>query len=413
MDSTQRARLQSLLTAILPDNLFYRKKYAAISVDAAMTDIATLPLTTRAEIEADQLAQPPFGTNLTYPVTRYNRLHQTSGSQGAPLRWLDTPESWAWWKSCWGRVYDGAGITADDRVMFAFSFGPFIGFWSAFESAAERGCLCLPAGGMSSQARVRFLIDNGATVLCCTPTYALHLADVARDAGLNTAGSAIRAVIVAGEPGGNIPATRTSIESAWGARVFDHAGMTEIGAWGYETFDRPGGLFVNEREFIAEVIDPKSLAPVVAGYLGELVLTNLGRVGSPLIRYRTGDLVRRESWDGAPGSEKVLWLAGGVLGRADDMLIIRGNNVFPSAIEGILRGVTGVAEFRLLVGSRSAMDELSIEIEPRSDAQAGEVVAAAAAEIRARLGFRVDVRAVAAGSLPRFELKARRVVRAP
>src|SRR5262249_37313695 len=139
---------------------------------------------------------------------------------GKPLRWLDTSRSWAWMIDCWRQMFAMMGLRPADRLFFAFSFGPFLGFWTAFDAAVQQGCLCLAAGGMNSSARLRCLLDNDATVLLATPTYALRLAEVAQEEGLDLRNSAIRAVIVAGEPGGSIAATRSRIETSWGARVF-------------------------------------------------------------------------------------------------------------------------------------------------------------------------------------------------
>lgn len=409
LELRQRERLAEVLKAAVRGR-FYAEKLVGVTFDPHSDPLERLPLTTRAELIADQAADPPYGGVLCAPLERFNRLHQTSGTTGgAPLRWLDTPESWAWWKRCWSTVYDAADLRSGEPVLFAFSFGPFIGFWSAFETAAERGNLCLAAGGMSTSARLQHLIDNRTRVVCCTPTYALHLGQVAAERGIRLAEGPVRALIVAGEPGGCVPSVRAAIERAWGARVFDHAGMTEIGAWGFEALEQPGGLFVNEDEFIAEVLNAQTQQPAAAGEEGELVLTNLGRLGSPLIRYRTGDRVRAErgrSYRGRP----LLWCAGGVLGRTDDMLIIRGNNVYPTAIEGIVREFDEVAEFRIVVARSAALVELDIEVEPRSAMGAAEVAGAIEDRVRDRLGFRPRVRWVPPGSLPRFEFKARRVV---
>lgn len=421
-DSTekrQRERLGAMLATVLSSNAFYQRKLDRVRFDPGRDPLETLPLTTRAEIEQDQRVHPPYGTNLTFTLERYTRLHQTSGSGGTPLRWLDTPETWEWWKGCWKTIYDAAGVTTADRIVFPFSFGPFVGFWSAFESAAARGNFVLAAGGMTTTARIQYTIDHRATIVCCTPTYALHMAEIATGERIDLRGSDVRGLIVAGELGGNIPETRAAIEEAWGARVFDHAGMTEIGAWGYEAIDAPGGLFVNETEFIAEVIDPASGVLLLDGRMGELVLTNLGRIGSPLIRYRTGDLVRLLR--GGPDSSienpkskiqgRGSWCPGGVLARVDDMLIVRGNNVFPSAIEGILRSLPGVAEFRIAIGQQGALGELRIEIERRPDTAAVTLAGAADKALRDRLNFRPDVRVVEPGTLPRFEMKAKRVIK--
>src|SRR4029077_10046377 len=154
------------------------------------------------------------GQALTYPVERYCRMHQTSGTSGQPLRWLDTTQSWNWLLGCWETMFQVVGLRAGDRLFFPFSFGPFLGFWTAFDAASRLGYLCLPGGGMSSAARLRFLLDNHATVVLCTPTYALRLAEVANQQGIDLKGGSVRLLIVAGEPGGSIAATRARIESA-------------------------------------------------------------------------------------------------------------------------------------------------------------------------------------------------------
>jgi phenylacetate-CoA ligase len=311
---------------------------------------------------------------------------------------------------CWAQIYRIIELRPDDVLAFPFSFGPFIGFWAAFEGATRLGNLCLAAGGMSSQARLKLFEENGATVVCCTPTYALRLAEVARQEGMNLAGGPVRAVIVAGEPGGSIPAVRKRIEAAWGARVFDHWGMTELGSLGIECVANPGGLHILETECIAEIVDPETLEPVAPGALGELIVTNLGRLGSPLIRYRTGDLVKVATRPCRCG-RNLLRLEGGILGRCDDMVNIRGNNVFPTSIEAILRDFDEVVEFRITVETRRAMQHLKLEIEPTPSAAADDLLDRIGRTIKDRLNFQAEVIVVTPGELPRFELKGRRFVR--
>lgn len=365
--------------------------------------LRVLPFTTKADLLEDQRAHPPYGTNLTDPLSAYIRFHQTSGTTGQPLRVLDTAASWEWWADCWATIYRAAGVRAEDVIFLAFSFGPFIGFWAAYEGARRIGALVVPGGGLSSAQRLRLLLDVSATVLVCTPTYALHLAEVARAEGLDLASSPVRATIHAGEPGASIPNTRRRIEDAWGARAYDHAGMTEMGAYGFTCLNHDG-FHVNEAEFIAEILDPLTGEPVSQGERGELVLTNLGRWGSPAVRYRTGDLVARGPARCACG-RTFLTLPGGVLGRVDDMLTIRGVNVYPASIENVLRAISDVQEFRIIVFQSGELDEIELELEcPEA------VTGAVAAALRQALGLRVSVRAVPAGTLPRFELKARRVV---
>lgn len=410
----QGERLRSQLAEILPRNRFYARKFSAAGVAAAdirsPVDLAALPFTTKAELLADQEAHPPYGEGLTYPRSHYCRLHQTSGTAGRPLRWLDTAESWDGLLQCWETIYRLGGLEAEERLLLAFSFGPFLGFWTAFEAACRLGYLCLAGGGMSSTARLRLLLDNEATVVLCTPTYALHLAEVARQEGIDLAASPVRRVIVAGEPGGSIPATRARIESAWGARLLDHSGMTETGPLTAECLENPAGLHVLETEYIAEVVEPASGRPVAAGELGELVITNLGRWGSPLLRYRTGDLVRVDPRP-CPCGRSFIRLDGGILGRTDDMIHLRGNNFYPSALEAVIRRFPEVAEYRVEVDQSGPLADLRVEIEPVSWGSTADIVEQVARAIRDELLFRAEVRAVAPGSLPRFEMKARRVMK--
>jgi len=216
---------------------------------------------------------------------------------------------------------------------------------------------------MATTARLRFLLEHKVTAVFCTPTYAIHLAEVAAAEGIDLRDSDVRAVIVAGEPGGCLSGTRERIEKAWGARVFDQYGLTEIGPAAVEHADDPGNLYVNAAEYIAEVLQPNGTEPVKAGEIGELVLTNLGRVGSPLIRYRTGDLVRESPESGPVNGTR---LVGGVLGRTDDMIHVRGNNLYPTAIEAVVRRFPDVVEFRIVVDRAGPLADLRIEVEPSS-----------------------------------------------
>jgi phenylacetate-CoA ligase len=348
------------------------------------------------------VAHPPFGTNLTNPLEHYVRLHQTSGSSGdRPLRWLDTAESWEWWLRIWAEhVYRAARVTARDRMFFAFSFGPFIGFWSAFGGAQLLGALCMSGGGMTSEQRLRSMLDLDATVLLSTPTYALRLADVANELGLDLRRSGVRVTIHAGEPGASIPATRAAIEAAYGATCFDHTGMTELGPTGFSCAQRDG-IHLIESEFIFEVVDPTG-RPVDEG---ELVATNLGRWGMPLVRYRTGDRVKVSAEPCACGSP-FLKVVGGIQGRIDDMFTVRGVNLYPSQVEDIVRRHPEVAEFVIERRRERQLDEVSLLIETAIDGSSTERLEA---DLRQALGVRIDCRVVERGTLPRSDLKAKRI----
>ncbi len=403
----QWRRFHGMAEELLASNQFVGRKWRAAGVRSvedlrSWDDFRRLPLTEKEELVDDQTSNPPFGTNLTYALERYVRVHQTSGTSGSPLRWLDTQESWEWWARCWGFVLKGAGVGPADRVFFPFSFGLFIGFWAGFEGTRALGALAIPGGGQDSPTRLAWMEALGATVLVCTPSYALHLKEIARERGIDLSKLPVRITVHAGEPGAGIPAVRARIEDGWGARAFDHGGMTEMGAYGYECAQQ-AGLHVNESEFIVEVIDPATAGPARDG---ELVLTNLGRVGSPVVRYRTGDHVRLAEAP-CPCGRTFSRLEGGILGRLDDMLIVRGVNVFPAAIEGVVRRFPAIEEFQIEVFRAGELDEVRVLVEVGDTAGASRLQEA----LRASLGIRLEVAPVPPRSLPRYELKARRVVR--
>ncbi|MCY3971693.1 MAG: phenylacetate--CoA ligase family protein [Acidobacteria bacterium] len=414
----QADRFARMADQVHVHNPFYRAKWRAAGFDSPPTldDLAGLPFTTKDELAVDQEANGPWGSNLTFPLDRYVRVHRTSGTTGRPLRWLDTPASWQWFLDCWLAVYEGAGVTPADRVFAAFGFGPFIGFWTAFEAAQQLGCLVQPGGHLSTDQRLQMMQDDGSTVLLSTPTYALRMLESARRLGIDLARGAVERTIHAGEPGAGVPAVKRQLVAGFGAEVFDHAGATEVGAWGI-----PCGvgehLHVLEDEFIVEWIDRETGAarePIQAAArkaggddLGELVLTNLGRIGSPVVRYRTGDVARLCA-AGCPCGRPTVYLDGGVIARADDMFIVRGVNVYPSAVEALIREAGGVAEYRATVRRRSRMAEVEVEIEPESGQDAGSVRNRVQDLFEERLSLRVPVRIAGSGALPRFELKADR-----
>ena len=239
------------------------------------------------------------------------------------------------------------------------------------------------------------------TVLLSTPTYALHLAEIASQENIDLCESTIKTTIHAGEPGASIPETRKRIERAWNAQVIDHAGSTEVGAFGVGDLEGKG-LYVNEEEFIAEVFEPRSTTPAKPDTAGELIITNLGRGGWPVIRYRTGDLVHPIRISSGPMQGR-LFLQGGILGRTDEMITVRGVNIYPSVLENLIRSVIGRGEFKIVASTFSEMDQIEIELE--GDQMAGKSLAR---KIREKIGLRVDVKPAKMGTLPRWKGKAKR-----
>ncbi len=369
--------------------------------------LACCPFTAKEDLAQDRQQNPPYGTNLTFPVSDYSKFNQTSGTRGEPMVWLDTPEDWRWMLGNWDRVLEAAGVEAGDRCFFAFSFGPFLGFWTAYESAAQRGCVCIPGGGQGTASRLQTILKARAEHLFCTPTYAMRLTDAARETGVDLAGNHLKSIIVAGETGGSIPAYRERISSSWGdgVSVHDHYGMTEVGPVAYESPGSQGGLRIILDSYFPEVIDPKTGEEMEGGESGELVLTTLGRVGCPVYRYRTGDLVRAKRGfdaDGLPTFD----LEGGILGRVDDMVVVRGVNLFPSAVDAVMASFAEVVEYQVVFERHKAMLEAKIRVEATRN-----LTKRLERALQESFALRIPVEMVKEGTLPRHEMKAKRWIK--
>ena len=403
IESLQLQRLNQVLH-VASHHPFYRDRMGAVRLPLKSLDqLAELPLISKSDLVAESPGEP--GRIFSLPRASYTRFHQTSGTSGHPMPVLDTADDWRWWLDCWQHVLHAAEIVPTDVAMMAFSFGPFIGFWTASDALVRADALVIPGGGMSSETRLQMIIDHQCTVVCCTPTYALHLMAVAEKLSIDLRNTSVTCLIVAGEPGGSVPAIRSRIQEGWNAKVIDHSGASEIGAWGFGSRDGKG-LHVIETEFIAERLcfdaSHPDGRPADDGEEAELVLTGLGRLGGPAIRYRTGDTVRGTYRHEHPC--RFLYLEGGVLGRIDDMIVIRGVNVFPSSIESIVRMLDPTAEFRMIVTKSGDLDRLAVQAE-LTESRCSEL----AELFQKRLAMKVDVSHVPFGSLPRFEAKSRRL----
>lgn len=411
----QNEKLRRLMVE-LASNPFLLAKFSLAGIERldvkGFDDLRRLPFTTKRELVEAQEASPPFGGLLTYLLSRYNYLHQTSGTTGRALKWLDTEESWEWWIRCWGYVYRGAGVTESDIVFCAFSFGPYISHWAAITGARRVGALCISGGGMNSEQRLQSILENKCTVLVCTPTYALRLIEVSHEHKIDLRASSLRISVHAGEPGASVPNVKRRIEEGLGTRCFDHAGATEVGAWAYPCSAQDGFLHLNENEFIFEVIHPQTNEPVSEGERGELVVTNLGRWGMPVLRYRTGDLVERIT-EPCPCGRTLARIRGGVLGRADDMLIVRGVNVYPSMIDDIVRSLPHIVEYQVEIRRVSGLDDLLIKIETANGFSFEGIEQEVQDAFRRQLNIRVEIEHAPQGSLPRYEFKSQRYRRLP
>ncbi len=393
-----------------------RFKKAKVTADGikSLDDLRRIPFLTRNDLMVGQMEQPPYGPFLAAPPETAIRYHTTSGtSGGTPIRVLDGIKDWEALAENWCYGFWGFGVRSYDIVLFAFSYGTFIGFWGAHYACEKIGCLNLPGGNMTTRDRVSMIFDMKASVVCSTPTYALRMAQEANKMGLDLANGPVKRVILSGEPAGSIPATKKLIEDQWGAMAGDTAGMTEIGAiMLFECDKQPGGTHIIEDQLIEEVINPETCEPVGYGEMGERVVTSFARGFIPLLRYRTSDLVVKTP--AATCSCGRTWdiYDGGIRGRVDDMKLVRGTNVYPRAIEAIVRKFEEVDEFQIrLYTAQGIRDEIEVLVELPDCENIQPIMGEMSHQLsEAHEGLRIDVRSVEIGSLPRFELKAKRLV---
>jgi phenylacetate-CoA ligase len=411
----QTRRLREQVAHAAAHSPFYRRKFRAARTDVrrvrALDDLRALPFTTKDELKENQAAHPPWGDLLAVPLADVLRVHLTSATTGRPLAFLDTAGDWHGFYHSYARSLHAFGVRRDDMVMAAFSYGPWIGYWSGFYAAQDLGCLVFPAGGLSTEQRLDALLTYPITVLGCTPSYALFLAGHAAKKGIDLAKQArLRITWHTGEPGASIPATRAKIEAAFDAKAYDLPGLTEIAAWGFECDARSGLTHVHEDYVYPEVIDERD-RPVKPGERGELVFTSLYRKAMPLIRYRTRDVVQLADRRCSCGRTLVAF-EGGVLARLDDMKKVRGIVVYPRRIEELVRPHAGVDEFQVVFRRVEGLDDILVRVDPAPALALTErdgLRGALANDLKLGLGIRVSVEVGEPGCLPRWDHKARRV----
>jgi phenylacetate-CoA ligase len=411
----QTRKLRAQVAHAAARSPFYARKFKAARVQPShvrtLEDLRHLPFTTKDELKQNQAERPPWGDLLAVPVADVLRIHMTSATTGRPLAFLDTKADWYGFYHSYARALHAFGLRRADMVMAAFSYGPWIGFWSGFYAAQDLGCLVFPAGGLSTDQRIDALLNYPITALGCTPSYALFIAEQAAKKGIDLAKDArLRITWHTGEPGASIPATKAKIEAAFGVRAFDLPGLTEIAAWGFECDARSGLIHVNEDYVYPEVLDEAD-RPVAPGARGELVFTSLYRKAMPLIRYRTRDLVQLADRR-CPCGRTLLALEGGVLARLDDMKKVRGIIVYPRRIEELVRPHKGVDEFQIVFRRVEGLDDILVRIDPSPSLALAEregLRAAVAEDLRMGLGIRATVETTEPGALPRWDHKARRV----
>ncbi|MFB6354196.1 MAG: phenylacetate--CoA ligase family protein [Halobacteriales archaeon] len=416
--SLQVRKFRELAEHVYDGSPFYREKLEAAGIDPAdietMADVRSVPLTTKDELRHATGGEPfPYGDLLATDLAAVTEYHQTSGTTGEPVRQADSWPDWEWWSDCWSTVLWAQGIRPDDRVFFPFSYNVFVAFWAAHYACERIGAEVVPGGNLSSTQRVRKMVELDVTAFMSTPTYALRLAEVAHEEGVDPAETAVERIVCAGEPGASVPGTKERLESEWGAEVFDHAGATEAGAWGFTCEGSSLGLHFNEARFLIEVLDDEG-EPVEPGERGELVVTPLDRRAQPYLRFALRDQVELASHEACDCGRTFRVADGGVLGRSDDLTKVNGVLLSPIAIEDAVRSYPDVAdEYEVVIEPHESKDldvvRLTAEVAEGTEKASGIIRSELQEELKQATNLTVDIELVDYETLDRPELKADRL----
>ncbi len=420
-------RLQAVIRWAWERSPFYREKWSAAGAHPdqllRLEDLHRFPVVTKAELRREQTQHPPFGRYLCIERPDVARIHGTSGTTGKPTVFMIGRDDWRRIANAHARIMWGMGLRPEDTIFVASFFSLYIGSWGALVGGERLRATCFPFGaGLPGQTlmAVRWLLDTRPTAFYGTPSYALHLAEVAAGEHADPRDFGFRIMFFSGEPGAGIPATKRQIEETFGAACIDSGSMAEMTPWmSNAECEFRCGMHLWQDIVYCEVCDPLRLEPVPFGQEGTPVYTHLERTSQPMIRLVSGDLTRWAN-DPCECGRTYPRLPRGIYGRLDDMCIVRGANIYPSAIEDVLRAVEGFGgEFQMVISRDLAMDELVVRVE-YSEECAGQAEMApgilealrerVATRLRSVIGIRPTVRLEPPGTLPRTEFKARRVV---
>jgi len=397
---------------------FHRQLYAEAGMEPGdiktFEDIAKVPEVEKAMMRDIQRKDPfPYGDALCVPLEKVTEFHQTSGTTGQPVYQPDTWQDWEWWSESWSYIMYAQGFRDTDRIFIPFGYNIFVAYWAGHYAGEKMGCEVVPGGVLDTKARILKMQELEATAMMATPTYVLGMADAARrDLGLDPAKDLhISKILCAGEPGASIPSTKKRMEKAWGAKVYDHVGATEIGAWGYECTAQPGGLHVNEAFFLVEIEDIETGEIITEpGRRGKLIMTALDREAQPCVRFDSKDIAEWAA-EPCPCGRTFRWIKGGVVGRADDITKVKGVLLAPSAIEEVVRSFSELSdEFEVIVDKKGDVDDITLKVElvPEAVDQRGEVEARLVDQLRLKTNLRYNLEFHEYNTLPRYLVKARR-----
>ncbi len=418
LDELRLKKFRRIFSWAYERSKFHRSLYKEAGIEPgdirSLEDVAKVPKVEKSMMRDVQRKAPfPYGDALCVPLDEVTEFRQTSGTTGQPVYQADTWQDWEWWAECWATLLWAQGYRPHDRVFLPFGYNVFVAFWAGHYACEKIGCETVPGGVLDTKARILKMQEIKATAMMCTPTYVLGMADTALSKlSLDPRSDlGVRRITCAGEPGALIPATKKRMEQAWNAKVFDHAGATEIGAWGFECADQPGGLHINEAMFLAQIEDIDTGELITEpGKPGKLVITALDRIAQPCIRFDSKDIVAFGS-DKCSCGRTYRLLPGGVIGRADDITKVKGVLLAPSAIEDVVRSIPGLGnDYEVVVEKKGDIDRilLKVELAEGTDLPKKEIEARLSTELRVKtnLGYEIEIHPY--GSLPRFEVKAKR-----
>ena len=410
-------RFQDIFRWTYDHSKFHRSLYDGAGITPAdirsFEDIRHVPKVEKSMMRDVQRKDPfPYGDALCVPLEEVSEFRQTSGTTGQPVYQADTWQDWEWWAECWSYILWAQGYRPSDRVFIPFGYNIFVAFWAGHYAAEKVGCEVVPSGVLDTQARILKIQELKATAIMATPTYVLGMADVARSKmDIDPAELGIKKITCAGEPGASIPSTKKRMEDVWNAKVYDHAGATEIGAWSFECEEQSGGMHVNEAFFLVEIEDIDTGEIIeTPGRRGKMVITALNRYAQPCVRFDAKDIIE---WDASPCAcgRTFRLIKGGVVGRADDITKVKGVLLAPTAIEEVVRGVDGLSdEYEVVVDKLGDVDriKLKVEIMPGLEEQTKTIETELKDQLRLKtnLGYRIEFYDY--GRLPRYDVKARR-----
>ena len=418
LEKLQLKKFRRILNWAYENSKFHRSLYNAIGLNPqdirTLDDVKLVPKVEKSMMRDVQRKDPfPYGDALCVPLDEVTAFRQTSGTTGQPVYQADSWRDWDWWSECWATLLWAQGYRPHDRVFLPFGYNIFVAFWAAHYASEKIGCETVPGGVLDTQSRILKMAEIRATAMMATPTYVLGMADVARTKmGIDPAKElGIRKITCAGEPGALVPGTKKKIEETWGAKVFDHAGATEIGAWGFECGCQPGALHINEAMFLVQVEDLESGEILThPGSSGKLVITALDRLAQPCVRFDSKDVVELSDQVCECGRTYRL-LPGGVIGRADDITKVKGVLLAPSSIEDVVRSFPGLgSEYEVVVQKRGDMDyiTLKVEVEEPSMSDSKALLNGLKTELRVKTNLGYNIELFEPGALPRYEVKAKR-----